>query len=107
MPRKLDYTDEAIDDLEAIRRWLTQPGAGAAARRRLRAIRAAINRLRRQPCLHGFGEHAGVRELPCEGGYQALYEVHPDTSRSETAGDVLVLRVFGPGQSRDRLRLHF
>jgi hypothetical protein len=28
--------------------------------------------------------------------------VIPDTGRDETAGDVLVLRVFGPGQSRDR-----
>jgi hypothetical protein len=29
--------------------------------------------------------------------------VAPDIGRDETAGDVLVLRVFGPGQSRDRL----
>jgi hypothetical protein len=48
----------------------------------------------------GF-EHPGTRELPCEGGYRALYEVHPDTGRSETAGDVRVLRVFGPGQLRE------
>jgi hypothetical protein len=41
--------------------------------------------------------------LPRNGGYQALYEVLPDTGRDETAGNVLVLRVFGPGQSRDRL----
>lgn len=44
----------------------------------------------------------GVRELPCNGGYRALYEVQPDTGRDETAGDVIVLRVYGPGQSRDR-----
>jgi hypothetical protein len=43
-----------------------------------------------------------VRELPT-GGYRALYEVIPDTGRDETAGDVRVLRVYGPGQSRDRL----
>jgi len=103
VPRKLDYTDEAIEDLKAIRRWLTQPGSGPRARRRLRAIRAAVNRLREHPCLHPVGQHAGARELPCEGGYRALYEVHPDTGRDETAGDVLVLRVFGPGQFRDRL----
>jgi hypothetical protein len=46
-------------------------------------------------------EHPGTRELPCEGGYRALYEVHPDTGRSETTGDVRVLRVFGPGQLRE------
>jgi hypothetical protein len=29
--------------------------------------------------------------------------VAPDTGRSATAGDVLVLRVFGPGQSGEEL----
>lgn len=32
-----------------------------------------------------------------------MYVVRPDTGRNDTAGDVLVLRVFGPGQSRERL----
>lgn len=103
MPRKLDYTDEAIEDLKAIRRWLTQPGSGPVARRRLTAIRTAINRLRDHPCRCAAGPHPGVRELPCDGGYRAIYEVHPDTGRDETSGNVLVLRVFGPGQSRNRL----
>jgi hypothetical protein len=44
-----------------------------------------------------------VRELPCAGGYRAICEVSLDTGRNDTAGDVLVLRVFGPGQSRDVL----
>jgi hypothetical protein len=48
--------------------------------------------------LFPIGEYPGVRELPCDGGYRALYEVIPDTGRSETAGDVTVLRVYGPGQ---------
>jgi len=88
VPRTLIYAPRARDDLAAIRRWLTQPGSGTAARRRLAAIRNAINRL---------------RELPCEGGYRALYEIIPDTGRNETAGDVRVLRVFGPGQDRRTL----
>ena len=100
MPRKLDYTDDAIEDLKAIRHWLTQPGSGPASRRRLRAIRAAINRLRQHPCRYPVGQHPGVRELPCDGGYRALYEVLPDIGRDETAGNV---RVFGPAQSRDHL----
>ncbi|MGH7041001.1 MAG: hypothetical protein ACREFY_02570 [Acetobacteraceae bacterium] len=45
----------------------------------------------------------GARELPCDGGYRALYDLFPDTGRDETAGDVRVLRVFGPGQARDHL----
>ena len=102
MPRQLEYTDEAIDDLDAIRRWLTQSGAGPRARRQLVAIRAAINRLKRSPCLWPVGQHPSIRELPCDGGYRALYEVYPDTGRDETAGDVTVLRVYGPAQDRSR-----
>jgi plasmid stabilization system protein ParE len=103
VPRRLSYTETARNDLDAVRRWLTQPGSGPAARRRLAAIRADIRRLKRHPCRHPVGHHLGVRELPCNGGYRALYRVSPDTGRDETAGYILVLRLFGPGQSRDRL----
>ena len=103
MPRRLSYTETARNDLDAVRIWLTQPGAGSAARQRLAAIRADIRRLKQHPCLYPVGQRPGVRELPCDGGYRALYRVTPDTGRDQTAGDVLVLRVFGPGQSRDRL----
>jgi plasmid stabilization system protein ParE len=103
VPRRLIYAREALADLDAIRGWQTQPGSGPAAIRRLRSIRAAIKRLKQYPCLYPVGDHAGVRELPCEGGYRALYRVHPDTGRNGTAGDVRVLRVFGPGQSREHL----
>jgi plasmid stabilization system protein ParE len=77
MPRRLDYTEDAIEDLKAIRGWLTQPGSGPRARRRLAAIRTAIKRLRQNPCLFSVGEYPGVRELPCDGGYRALYQVTP------------------------------
>ncbi len=103
MPRRLSYTNDALADLAAIRGWLTQPGSGAAARRKLTAIRASIRQLRDRPCLYAVGDQPGVRELPCEGGYRALYRLHPDTGRNDTAGDVRVLRVFGPGQDRDQL----
>jgi plasmid stabilization system protein ParE len=84
-----------------MQRWQTQAGSGPAAIRRIQAIRAAINRLREHPCLYPVGQRPGVRELPCAGGYRVLYRVNPDTGLDETAGDVRVLRVFGPGQSRD------
>ena len=86
-----------------MRRWQTQPGSGRAAIRRVRAIRLAIRRLKQHPCRYPVGQYPGVRELPCDGGYRALYRVIPDTGRDETAVDVRVLRMFGPGQSRDRL----
>jgi plasmid stabilization system protein ParE len=85
VPRRLIYAPRAREDLDAIRGWLTQLGAGPVARRRLTAIRAAINRLRQHPCLYPAGQHPGVRELPRDGGYRALYEVLPDTGRNETA----------------------
>jgi len=44
----------------------------------------------------------GVRELPCK-GHLVMYIVLPDTGRDDTAGDVLVLRVLGPGQLRERV----
>ena len=64
-----------------------QAGAGASALRRLLAISSAIDPLM----------------LPCGGGYRALYRLRPDTGRNETAGDVPVLRVFGPHQGRASL----
>ena len=96
----MQYTSKALSDLEAISLWLRQPGAGSKARKRLLMIATAIERLRGHPCRYPFGDHSGVRELPCSGGYRALYRVQTDTGRDETAGDVVVLRVFGPGQSR-------
>ncbi len=103
MPRRIRYTPRSRNDLDAVRLWLTQQGSGRVAKRKLAAIRASIKKLRLHPCLFPVGPYPGVRELPCDGGYRALYRVFPDTGRNDTAGDVLVLRVFGPGQDRGRL----
>lgn len=104
MSRELIYAPEALTDLEEVTLWLTQPGSGPRAWRRLAAIRESIERLREQPCLWPIGQHEGIRELSCEGGYRTLYEVIPDTGRDETAGYVIVLRVYGPGQDRHPIR---
>ena len=37
--------------------------------------------------------------MSCE-GHRIVYVVDPDTGRNADAGDVTVLRVFGPGQLR-------
>jgi hypothetical protein len=94
VPRTLRLARQAIEDLTAVRRWQTQPGA------RVKRIRAAIRWLKAHPCLHPKGERTGTRELSCE-RHRIVYRVDPDTGRDATAGDVLVLRVFGPGQARD------
>jgi hypothetical protein len=44
-----------------------------------------------------------MREIPVAGGYRVIYVVKPDTGDNATAGDVEVLRVFGPRQERTRL----
>ena len=101
MPRKLRFAAEALNDLDAIRRWQIQPGSGLAAINRVRLIRNAIRRLKVTPCLYAAGSQAGAREMACE-GHRVIYEVTPDTGQNDSAGDVLVLRVFGPGQERNR-----
>jgi plasmid stabilization system protein ParE len=100
VPRTLSYTDKALADLEAAKNWLTQNGSGPAALAKLEAILSAIEGLREHPCRWPLGRHSGVRERLCAGGWRAFYEVDPDTGRDETAGDVRVLRVYGPGQDR-------
>ncbi len=104
MPREVIYPPEALADLEEATIWLTQPGSVPKAWHRLAAIRDSIERLCEHPCLWPLGQHAGVRERPCEDGYRAVYAVIPDTGRDETAGDVIALRVYGPGQDRRPLR---
>jgi plasmid stabilization system protein ParE len=102
VPRRLSYTEKALDDLDAARRSLTQLGSGLVARRKLASIGADVRRLQQHPCQWPVGDASGVRELPAAGGWRVLYEVDPDTGRDETAGDVRVLRVYGPGQDRGR-----
>ncbi len=46
-----------------------------------------------------MGERAGLRERHVE-GYRIAYEVVPDTGDDATAGDVTMLRIFGPRQDR-------
>ncbi len=100
--RRVRLSDEAAEDLDAIYRWQTQPGAGTAAVRRLKTIGAVLRRLQRTPCLYAKGEQPGTREASIE-GHRVIYRVDPDTGHNATAGDVLVLAIFGPGQSRDSL----
>jgi plasmid stabilization system protein ParE len=67
--------------------------------RRLRRIATAIAKLAEHPCRYPIQQH-GRREFSVE-GHRIVYRVTPDTGANETAGDVLVVRVFGPGQSRE------
>jgi plasmid stabilization system protein ParE len=98
--RALNLANEALRDIDAIRRWHTQPGAGRAAAARIRQIRTAIQGLKAHPCRYPYGAHPGTRELT-SAGHRIVYQVDPDTGDNRTAGDVMVLRVYGPGQARN------
>jgi plasmid stabilization system protein ParE len=99
VPWRVSLSDQAVLDLAAIYRWQRQPGSGPAAKRRLQAIRDTIRRLGRYPYHYVRGDHPGTREATCE-GHRIIYVVDPDTGRNADAGEVTVLRVFGPGQLR-------
>jgi plasmid stabilization system protein ParE len=99
VPRRIYYTTAALDDIERMRRWYSQPGAGRTAKERARRIAGAIRGLRVDPAMRPRGEIAGKRERVVE-GHTIVYSVDPDTDDSRTDGDVYVLRVFGPGQNR-------
>jgi plasmid stabilization system protein ParE len=85
--------------MTTIRHWQFQPGSGAVAKRRVQAILRTIQGLRHHPCLYARGDLPGTREVSSE-GHRIVYVVDPDTGRNADAGDVTVLRVFGPGQLR-------
>jgi hypothetical protein len=57
------------------------------------------HRTRLQPRLYARGDHPGTGEVSSE-GHRIVYVVDPDTGRNADAGDVTVLRLFGPGQLR-------
>ena len=67
---------------------------------RVQRLYAALKRLKQTPCLYPVGDRPGMREMPAEAGHRVFYTVIPDTGRNATAGNVFVLCVFGPGQSR-------
>jgi plasmid stabilization system protein ParE len=97
--RKLDYSPLALRDLVQMRRWLNQPRAGAKAKARARKIVKAAKALKSDPVIWPKGDEPGTRERVVE-EYVVVYSVDPDTNDRLTAGDVYVLRIYGPGQNR-------
>ncbi|MGH1589758.1 type II toxin-antitoxin system RelE/ParE family toxin [Methylobacterium phyllosphaerae] len=98
MPWDVRISRAAAADLMAAREWLRQPGAGGKAAERLTQIGRALRALRHDPLLWPEGEHPGTRSRSVA-GYRIIYAI----TGHEAARAVIVLRVFGPGQRRDRL----
>jgi plasmid stabilization system protein ParE len=98
MPRRVLIAPAAAGDLRDARRWLLQPGSGPDARRRWEALKEVPRGLLDHPYRgRASADHPGYRELAVS-GYRLLYQVRPDTGDAATAGDVEIVRVFGPGQ---------
>jgi plasmid stabilization system protein ParE len=98
LARKVVTSEPAAEDLQEARKWLNQPGSGSKARSRFTQIREAIKELRQAPCTWSAERHPPFRERVVS-DYRIIYQVLPDTGDNRTAGDVVVLRVLGPGQN--------
>jgi plasmid stabilization system protein ParE len=77
-----------------------QPGSGSRGRARWHHLRDMRRRLRDRPYLGPKSqEHPGCRYFVCE-GYVIVYQVAPDTGDTATAGDIIILALFGPQLGR-------
>ncbi len=99
MPRKVTTSPEAAAGFKGARRWLLQPGSGQDGRVKWERLKQARRDLRVSPCMGGTAdpEHNGLRRRAVA-GFRLIYRVEPDTNSNETAGDMRVLALFGPGQ---------
>src|SRR3712207_5392908 len=99
MPRKVITAPEAAQALAAARLWLTPPGSGLRGRRRWERLLNAPGRLAIFPYSGEKAEHPGHYVLvERTSGYPLIYTIDPDTGDSDTAGDIRIVAVFGPGQ---------
>jgi hypothetical protein len=97
VPRSIKYTPAAVRDLDAALKWLSLD-----AERRNAGEKSGPKSTGSPNVLFPFGPHPGLREFSCA-EYRIVYRLRPDTGLNETAGDVEVLRIFGPGQAREGL----
>lgn len=87
------FTARSRRDLNAIRRWLLQPGSGLRARLKMARISRAIAELQFRPDRWPQSSKPGLRQRVVE-GHTIIYKM------DEQALEVTVMRVFGPFQDR-------
>ena len=97
MARTVAFTRAAAQDLERVRDWYSQPGAGERANAVVGRILDAIEDLKERPVSWPHGRRMYTRERPVE-GHRIIYRVTPDTDDNRTAGNVQVLRIRRPYQ---------
>jgi plasmid stabilization system protein ParE len=99
MARKVTTSPEALLGFDEAKKWLCQPGAGKIGLRRWQAIRDALRQLMRHPYIAPASPEIPDHRQLVVSGYRLIYQVNPDTGDSQTAGDVRIVAIFGPGQS--------
>ena len=98
MKRTVILAPSAQKDRKTIKAWFRQPGSGQAARARLAKLQAGLAALATFPLINRPGPVPGTRMLICQ-GHKVIYEIEPGSDGTPEAGDVVVLRIYGPGQS--------
>ncbi len=93
-------SNAARGDRQRIRAWFRQPGAGSAALARLSRIEAAIANISSAPYAHPAGPMNGTRVLVRE-RHRIFYVPIPSPAGADEAGEILIIRIYGPGQSDD------
>jgi plasmid stabilization system protein ParE len=96
--RKVIVSRRAAHALKLARAWLLQSGSGEFGRRRWVTLAQTVNRLKDHPYLGGPAHGAPGARVLIVSGYRLIYTVTPDTGDNVTAGDILIVKVFGPGQ---------
>lgn len=98
MARRVLVAPRAAEGFRCARNGLTQHGSGPVGHQRWQELKKAKTQIRLAPCRWPIStDLPGKRKFSVE-GYQIIYSVEPDTGDNETAGDVNILAVFGPGQ---------
>lgn len=87
------FTARARGDLNAIRRWLLQPGSGLRANLKIARISQALAELQFKPDRWPAAPFPEFRQRVIE-GHSIIYRIDSD------AMEVTVMRVFGPYQAR-------
>jgi hypothetical protein len=84
--------------LQSVARWLSQPGSGSSARKKLNEIWASVRGLRANALRHPVFTQTGGRKCSVSGGYEIHYDVFPSPPKSTRSGVVVVTFVKSPFQ---------
>jgi plasmid stabilization system protein ParE len=93
MSRRLIYSRAVAHDLANVVEWLTQPGSGDRAHKKLDELMDAVESLPDHPLQHPQDRHNPGSRLAIVHGYAVRFQVLKD-------GFIVVERIFGPGQQR-------